>query len=114
MEFKMVLVSKCFSTFQWAFELVGFRGYMSFPATFSKITGSSLEVVTDWSFFLNGGRVNGRVGGRVCGRVDSRVWRGGGASLLAKVTSVDSSLPSILLCLFNICILKLFMYCYLN
>ena len=73
-----------------------------FPATFSKITSSYLEVVTDWSFFLNGGRVNGRVGGRVCGRVDSRVWRRGVASLLAKVTLVKSSLPSILLCLFNI------------
>ena len=78
MEFKMVMVSKCFPTSQWPFELVVFRGCMSFPASFSKITGSYLKVVTDWSFFLNGGRVNGRVGGRVCGRVDSRVWCGGG------------------------------------
>ena len=25
-EFKIVIVIKCFTTFQWAFELVGFRG----------------------------------------------------------------------------------------
>ena len=60
-------------------EMAGIRGLMSFPAMFSIITGSSLEMVTNWSCFLKGGRVDGRVNGRVGGRVDGRVWRGGGS-----------------------------------
>ena len=54
-------------------------GFMSFPATISIFTGSSLEMETNLIYFLNGGRVDGRVDGRVGGRVDGRVWRGGGS-----------------------------------
>ena len=80
----MTIIVKLCTISHWEFELAWFRGYMSFPATFSKITGSSLEVVTDWSLFLNGGRVDGRVGGRVCGRVESRVWHGGGSVVVGQ------------------------------
>ena len=59
----------------WTGEMAAIRGFMSFPATFSIITGSSLEMVTNWSCFLKGGRVDGGVDGRV----DGRVWRGGGS-----------------------------------
>ena len=55
------------------------RGFMSFPATFSIITGSSLEMVTNWSCFLKSGRVYGGVDGRGAGRIDGRVWCGGGS-----------------------------------
>ena len=37
-EFKIVIVIKCFATFQWAFELFGFRGS---SAPFSDISGPS-------------------------------------------------------------------------
>ena len=50
-------------------------GFMSFLATISIFTGSSLEMETNLNYFLNGGRVDGRVGGRV----DGRVWLGGGS-----------------------------------
>ena len=33
-------------------EMAGIRGLMSFPAMFSIITGSSLEMVTNWSCLL--------------------------------------------------------------
>ena len=63
----------------WTGEMAVIKGFMSFPTMFSIITGSSLEMVTNWSCFLKGGRVDGGVDGRVGGRVDGRVWRGGGS-----------------------------------
>ena len=33
-------------------EMAAIRGFMSFPAMFSIITGSSLEMVTNWSCLL--------------------------------------------------------------